>query len=103
MTEQDLLLPLALLSVLGLATVAVVVVRRLIHAPDRLGLLKRLAASDALTLAIVIVAGYAALASSQNERATASASRSQPLRRRWRSSPCATFRGPSSQPSRSSR
>jgi hypothetical protein len=66
MTVRDLLLPLAVLLLIGLATVGVVTVRRVIGAPDRAEALRRLARSDALSVAIVLLAGYAALASSQN-------------------------------------
>jgi hypothetical protein len=66
MTVQDLLLPLAALSVLGLAAIAFAVVRRLVRAQDRTAILKRLAASDVLSMAIIVAAGYAGLASSQN-------------------------------------
>jgi hypothetical protein len=66
MTVEDLLLPLAALLILGLLTVAVTAVLRVIHTPDRKAALKKLAASDALSVAIVIAAGYAALTTSQN-------------------------------------
>jgi 4-amino-4-deoxy-L-arabinose transferase-like glycosyltransferase len=66
MVEEDLLLPLAVLMTLGLVTVVVVVVRRVLRASDRPATLRRLARSDALSVAIVVAAGYAALNSSQN-------------------------------------
>jgi 4-amino-4-deoxy-L-arabinose transferase-like glycosyltransferase len=66
MVEEDLLLPLALLVLAGLATVAVALVRRAGDAPDPRAFLRRLAATDALVLAIVVGAGAVALTTSQN-------------------------------------
>jgi hypothetical protein len=67
MTREDLFLPLAALLVAGLVAVAVAAVRRVRRAPDRRAALLRIGASDPLSVAIVLLAGYAALASTQNE------------------------------------
>jgi 4-amino-4-deoxy-L-arabinose transferase-like glycosyltransferase len=66
MTREDLFVPLAALLVAGLAAVAVAAVRRVSGAADRRAALRRIAESDALSVAIVVVAGYAALATSRN-------------------------------------
>jgi Dolichyl-phosphate-mannose-protein mannosyltransferase len=64
--RQDLFLPLAALLLAGLVAVAIAAVRRVSRAPDRRAALMRIAASDALAVGIVLVAGYAALATSRN-------------------------------------
>jgi hypothetical protein len=67
MTVEDLLVPLAALFLAGLVAVAATALLRVARAGDeRRSTVKRLAASDALSLGIVIAAGYAALATSRN-------------------------------------
>lgn len=65
-TVENLYLPLAILTLAALITIAVVVIKRLIPADTRRSVLKQLAASDAFSIALVFAAGYAALMSSQN-------------------------------------
>jgi len=66
MTTEDLFLPLALLFLVALAALAVLVLRRLGDPDSRASTWRRLAASDALSVAIVFVLGYGALMTSQN-------------------------------------
>jgi 4-amino-4-deoxy-L-arabinose transferase-like glycosyltransferase len=66
MIFDDLLVPIAALVFVALIAIAVVAVRRVRDSDDRQAELLRLAGSDALTVLIVIAAGYAALTSSQN-------------------------------------
>lgn len=63
---DDLLLPLAVLVLIGLAALAVVAVRRVWAAEDRREALLRLAASDAFAIGVVFAAGFAALMTSRN-------------------------------------
>jgi Dolichyl-phosphate-mannose-protein mannosyltransferase len=65
-TVDDLLVPLAVLMLAGLVAVAVATIKRVVEADDRRTTLAKLARSDALGVAIVFAAGYAALMSSQN-------------------------------------
>ncbi len=64
--RSDLLLPLAIVVLLALLVIAVAAVRRMRGSEDRGSTLRRLAATDATSLAIVIGAGFAALLSSEN-------------------------------------
>jgi hypothetical protein len=66
MIFDDLLVPLAVLLFAGLVTIGVVAIRRIFAGDDRWQTLRRLAGSDAFSVALVIAAGYAALSSSQN-------------------------------------
>lgn len=66
MTRTDLLAPLATMVLAGLVAVAVATVQRLRQADDRRAALGRIARTDAATVGIVAVAGYAALTSSRN-------------------------------------
>jgi hypothetical protein len=67
MTTEDFLVPLAALLLAGLVAAAAAAFRLVARAGgERDSTTKRLAASDALSLGIVIVAGYAALATSRN-------------------------------------
>jgi hypothetical protein len=66
MTEADLLLPLAALVLAGLVAVLVAAVQGVRGAADRRAALAGIARGDALTVAVVAVAGYAALTSSRN-------------------------------------
>jgi hypothetical protein len=66
MTAEDLFLPIAVVLSAGLVALAVVVVRRLRPEDSRRAELKRLAGTDALSVALVLVIGYAGLMSSQN-------------------------------------
>jgi hypothetical protein len=66
MTSEDLFLPLAILLCSGLIGLAVVVVRRLRPEESRRTELKRFAGTDAFSVALVLVVGYAGLMSSQN-------------------------------------
>lgn len=66
MIFDDLLVPLAALIAVGLLVLAVLAVRRVLGADDRRAALLRLTASDAAMVALVVIAGYAALMSSQN-------------------------------------
>jgi hypothetical protein len=66
MTTEDLYVPLAALLVMGLGAMAAVVVKGLLPAETRRAVLRRIVATDALSVAIVFVLGYAALTSSQN-------------------------------------
>ena len=65
-TVENLYLPIAILTLAALIALAVVAVKRLVPAETRRSTLKRLAASDAFSVALVFAAGYAALMSSQN-------------------------------------
>lgn len=67
MTLEDLFVPLAALLLLGLVATAVALARRLRRSQDRGPALRRLAAGDACSVAIVFAVGYAALTSSQNQ------------------------------------
>lgn len=67
MTLEDLFVPLAAILLLGLVVTAVAVARKLQQAEDRGSVLKRLAASDAFSVALVFAVGYGALMSSQNQ------------------------------------
>jgi hypothetical protein len=64
--SDDLLLPLALLVLIGLVALAVATVRELVAAEDRRAVLARIAGSDAVAVAVVFACGYAALTSSRN-------------------------------------
>jgi Dolichyl-phosphate-mannose-protein mannosyltransferase len=66
MTSDDLLLPLALVVLAGLVAIAVAAFRRVRDAGDRREALMRLLRSDAVSVAIVLVAGYLALSTSRN-------------------------------------
>jgi len=66
MIHDDLLVPITALVLLGLAALLVLAVRRVSTADDRLGALRRLLATDAFAVGVVIAAGVAALMSSQN-------------------------------------
>lgn len=66
MISSDLLVPLAAMILLGLIALGVVAVRRVVDSDDRRNTLLSMAGSDAVGVAIVIAAGYAALMSSQN-------------------------------------
>ncbi|HEU4707464.1 MAG TPA: hypothetical protein VFS64_09760 [Solirubrobacterales bacterium] len=66
MIVKDLLAPLALLLLLGLVATAAIVIQHLCRATDRREELTRLLASDATSVLLVFVAGYAALMSSRN-------------------------------------
>lgn len=66
MTGEDLYLPLAILLLLGIGAVAFVAARKAWGSTDRPAALKRLIASDATAVALVFLAGYAALMTSQN-------------------------------------
>jgi hypothetical protein len=66
MTAEDLFLPIALLVAAGLVALAVVVVRRLRPEGGRRAELKRLAGTDALSVALVLTVGYVGLMSSKN-------------------------------------
>jgi hypothetical protein len=66
MLHTDLLAPLAVLVLIALVTLAVVAVRRVIDADDRRAALLHIGGSDAFTVVIVVVAGFAALMSSRN-------------------------------------
>jgi hypothetical protein len=63
---DDLLLPLALLVLVGLVALAAAAIRLVADADDRRSALSRLARSDALGVAVVFACGYAALTSSRN-------------------------------------
>jgi 4-amino-4-deoxy-L-arabinose transferase-like glycosyltransferase len=63
---EDLLLPLAVLMLAGLLALVAAAAQRVGGAEDRRAALGRLAASDAFSVGIVVVAGYAALTTSQN-------------------------------------
>jgi hypothetical protein len=63
---NDLLLPLSVLLLLGIATVVVVAARRVYGAQDRRPVLLSLAGSDAFSVAIVFICGYLALTSTRN-------------------------------------
>jgi hypothetical protein len=65
-TAEDLFLPMAAILAAGLIALAVVLVRRLRPGDGRRTELERLARSDALSVALVFVVGYAGLMSSQN-------------------------------------
>jgi 4-amino-4-deoxy-L-arabinose transferase-like glycosyltransferase len=64
--EENFYLPMATVLLAGLVAVAVSLVGRLREAAERGAYLRRLAATDALTVAIVVVAGYGALWTSRN-------------------------------------
>jgi hypothetical protein len=66
MADADLLLPLAALVLAGLATGLLAAIRRLSGAADRGAAFLRLAATDAVSVGIVVAAGYLALTSSRN-------------------------------------
>jgi len=66
MTAADLLLPLAALVLAGLVSIAVAAFRQVQRAADRRQALLRLLRSDAVVVAAVAAAGYAALTSSRN-------------------------------------
>ncbi len=66
MTAEDFFLPLAIVLSAGLIALVVVVARRLQPEGSRRAELKRLAGTDALSVALVLVVGYAGLMSSQN-------------------------------------
>jgi Dolichyl-phosphate-mannose-protein mannosyltransferase len=66
MAGEDLLALFAGLVLLGLVALGVAVVQRVVAASDRRRELCSLAGSDAMTVAFVFIAGYAALTSSQN-------------------------------------
>lgn len=66
MVFDDLLVPIAALLFAGLLAIAVVAIRRLLDSEDRRRELLQLAGSDAFAVLIVVLAGYAALTSSQN-------------------------------------
>jgi hypothetical protein len=66
MTSEDLFFPLAVVLAIGLIAMTVVVVRSLLPRETRRTFLERLGATDALSVAIVLLLGYAALMSSQN-------------------------------------
>jgi Dolichyl-phosphate-mannose-protein mannosyltransferase len=66
MIHDDLLLPMAVLVLIGLIALAAVAVRRAIAAEDRRETILRLAASDAFAIGFVFAAGYAALMTSRN-------------------------------------
>lgn len=63
---DDLLVPLTVLVLLGLVTLAVVAVHRVAAAENRRRALLELAAGDSVAVAIVIAAGFAALMTSRN-------------------------------------
>jgi hypothetical protein len=63
---ENLFLPLALLVLAGLIALGVIAVKKLIPAETRRAVAKRLASSDAFSVTLVFVVGYAALMSSQN-------------------------------------
>jgi hypothetical protein len=63
---NDLLLPMAVLVLIGLVALAVVAVRRVWDADDRVEALRRLAVSDAFAVGFVFAAGWAALMTSRN-------------------------------------
>jgi hypothetical protein len=63
---DDLLLPLALLVLIGLVAIATAAIRQVAGAEDRRAALVRLAGSDAVAVALVFACGYAALTSSRN-------------------------------------
>jgi len=66
MTANDLLVPLAALVVIGLLAVMATAIHRVLVAEDRRSALAGLARTDALSVAIIFTAGYAALTSSRN-------------------------------------
>jgi hypothetical protein len=66
MIYTDLLLPLAVLIVIGLIVLACVAVRRVQTAESRRDTVIRLAASDVFTVALVVACCYVALTSSRN-------------------------------------
>jgi hypothetical protein len=66
MIFDDLLVPVAALVFVGLLAIAFVAMRGLLDSDNRKAELLRLGGTDALTILIVIAAGYAALTSSQN-------------------------------------
>jgi len=66
MIFDDLLVPIAALVFVALIAIAFVAVQRVRNSDDRQAELLRLAGSDAFAILIVVVAGYAALTSSQN-------------------------------------
>jgi 4-amino-4-deoxy-L-arabinose transferase-like glycosyltransferase len=66
MTLNDLLVPLAALVLLGLLTVGVLAVRRVVEADDRRAALLGLLGSDAFSVAVVAASCYVALTSSRN-------------------------------------
>jgi 4-amino-4-deoxy-L-arabinose transferase-like glycosyltransferase len=66
LVASDLLFPLALLFSAALVALLVVVIRRLRPPRTRWAVLKHLAATDALSVALVFLVGYGALMSSQN-------------------------------------
>jgi 4-amino-4-deoxy-L-arabinose transferase-like glycosyltransferase len=64
--RSDLLAPLALLVLLGLAVLGVVAVRRMISSDDRKATVLHIAGSNGFIVIVVFCAGFAALMSSQN-------------------------------------
>jgi Dolichyl-phosphate-mannose-protein mannosyltransferase len=66
MIHDDLLVPLAAMVLAGLLVLAVVALRRVLAADNRRLALLRVVGSDAFAVAIVVVAGFAALMTSQN-------------------------------------
>jgi hypothetical protein len=66
MVQIDLLVPLGVAIFLGLVVMAVVVVRRVVDAPDRRSELTTLAGTDAFSVALVFACCYLALTSSRN-------------------------------------
>lgn len=66
MLRTDLLAPLAALVLIALVVLAVVAVRRVVDADDRRAALLHIAGSDTFAIALVFVAGFAALMSSRN-------------------------------------
>lgn len=66
MVASDLLVPLAAMTLLGLAALLVLALRRLVESDDRRRFLLKLAGSDVFGVSAVFIVGYAALMSSQN-------------------------------------
>ena len=66
MTLTDLLVPLAVLALIGLVAVVVLAIRRVVNAEDRREAATRLIGSDAFTVGLVFIGCYAVLTSSRN-------------------------------------